>query len=76
MRNGLVAEWLGGGLQNHLQRFESARDLQAPPNPLKNKGFFYAVSGCQEFTLCHSIIGSGVLIRTPGIRSGTFQSMR
>jgi hypothetical protein len=22
-----VAEWLGGGLQNLLQRFESARDL-------------------------------------------------
>ena len=26
--NGLVAEWLGSGLQNRLQRFESARDLQ------------------------------------------------
>ena len=25
--NGRVAEWLGGGLQNLLQRFESARDL-------------------------------------------------
>lgn len=25
--NGLVAEWLGSGLQNRLQRFESARDL-------------------------------------------------
>ena len=25
---GLVAEWLGSGLQNRLQRFESARDLQ------------------------------------------------
>jgi hypothetical protein len=24
---GLVAEWLGGGLQNRIQRFESARDL-------------------------------------------------
>ena len=36
---GPVAEWLGSGLQNHLQRFESARDLiffsaQSPP-PLK-----------------------------------------
>ena len=26
--NGLVAEWLGSGLQNRVQRFESARDLQ------------------------------------------------
>lgn len=25
---GLVAEWLGSGLQNHVQRFESARDLK------------------------------------------------
>ncbi len=25
--HGLVAEWLGTGLQNHVQRFESARDL-------------------------------------------------
>ncbi len=25
---GLVAEWLGGGLQNLSQRFESARDLK------------------------------------------------
>ena len=25
--NGLLAEWLGAGLQNRLQRFESARDL-------------------------------------------------
>ena len=26
---GRVAEWLGGGLQNLLQRFESARDLSS-----------------------------------------------
>ena len=26
-RNGLMAEGLGTGLQNHLQRFESASDL-------------------------------------------------
>jgi hypothetical protein len=24
---GLVAEWLGSGLQNHLHQFESDRDL-------------------------------------------------
>jgi hypothetical protein len=29
--NGLVAERLGRGLQNLLQRFESARDLQKAP---------------------------------------------
>ena len=27
LTNGLVAEWLGSGLQNRVQRFESARDL-------------------------------------------------
>lgn len=25
--NGSLAEWLGSGLQHHLQRFESARNL-------------------------------------------------
>ena len=29
LRKGRVAEWLGSGLQNHLQRFESARDLRS-----------------------------------------------
>ena len=29
--NGLLAEWLGTGLQNRLRRFESARDLKASP---------------------------------------------
>lgn len=28
IENGRVAEWLGRGLQNLVQRFESARDLQ------------------------------------------------
>lgn len=27
VQKGLVAEWLGTGLQNLVQRFESARDL-------------------------------------------------
>jgi hypothetical protein len=26
-KNGLLAEWLGSGLQNRVRRFESARDL-------------------------------------------------
>ena len=29
---GLVAEWLGSGLQNRVQRFESARDLAETPD--------------------------------------------
>ena len=29
--NGLLAEWLGTGLQNRLRRFESARDLKGSP---------------------------------------------
>ena len=36
-RNGLVAERLGTGLQNRLQRFESARDLKTL---IKRWGFF------------------------------------
>lgn len=41
-QNGLLAEWLGIGLQNRLQRFESARDLNK--NILsKRRMFFYSV---------------------------------
>ena len=29
--NGLLAEWLGTGLQNRLRRFEPARDLKGSP---------------------------------------------
>ena len=29
--SGLLAEWLGTGLQNRLRRFESARDLKGSP---------------------------------------------
>ncbi len=36
---GVVAEWLGSGLQHHLQRFESARHLKKPST--KVEGFFY-----------------------------------
>ncbi len=31
LKNGTVAEWLGGGLQNLIQRFESARYLKSNP---------------------------------------------
>ena len=30
-KNGLMAEWLGKGLQNLVQRFESASDLTKTP---------------------------------------------
>lgn len=33
-----MAEWLGTGLQNPLQRFESASDLRK--KPLSNQGLF------------------------------------
>ena len=36
---GLVAERLGGGLQNHSQRFESARDLIIKDCPTVNQVF-------------------------------------
>ena len=35
---GQVAEWLGRGLQNLLQRFESALDLNNPEKPHSCKG--------------------------------------
>ena len=35
---GVLAEWLGRGLQNLLQRFESARRLKKPSSDLE--GFF------------------------------------
>ena len=38
-----MAEWLGTGLQNPLQRFESASDLQIK-KPLKFRGFFYELN--------------------------------
>ena len=38
-----MAEWLGTGLQNPLQRFESASDLQSKPPRLKRGGFFMSL---------------------------------
>ena len=40
-KNGLMAEWLGRGLQNLVQRFESASDLTAS---LRRGAFFIAYS--------------------------------
>ena len=42
---GFVAEWLGRGLQNLLQRFESARNLQKPSNM---EGFFMPITILQN----------------------------
>jgi hypothetical protein len=40
LRHGRVAERLGSGLQNHLQRFESAPDLKKKPcHSLECQGF-------------------------------------
>ena len=36
---GVLAEWLGNGLQNHVQRFESARHLQK--TLIERLRFFY-----------------------------------
>ena len=38
--NGSLAEWLGTGLQNRLQRFESARNLQKVHEKLNSMHFF------------------------------------
>jgi hypothetical protein len=37
--NGTLTEWLGNGLQNRLQQFESARYLTMKSQMLKNKVF-------------------------------------
>jgi hypothetical protein len=36
VQTGLLAEWLGGGLQNRIRRFKSARDLNKIPT--RDKG--------------------------------------
>ena len=38
LQNGRFAEWLGAGLQNQLQRFESATDLHIKTEHSDNKG--------------------------------------
>ena len=40
IEKGRVAEWLGRGLQNLVQRFESARDLKVNHKPPQSGGFF------------------------------------
>ena len=41
-QKGRVAEWLGRGLQNLVQRFESALDLRFKPfSAMLEKGFFF-----------------------------------
>ncbi len=48
---GSLAEWLGGGLQNRIRRFESARNLNPLQNPCYSRvlfllyGRFYGIYG-------------------------------
>lgn len=48
LQNGSVAEWLGRGLQNLVQRFKSARNLQLVKTPIKASFFFYACKRIHE----------------------------
>ena len=53
-RNGLMAEWLGRGLQNLVQRFESASDLEwdFDKRLMKISRFLFAAGGVGSgFTL-------------------------
>ncbi len=45
LQNGSVAEWLGRGLQNLVQRFKSARNLQLVKTPTRRLFSFMPVSG-------------------------------
>ena len=47
-KNGLMAEWLGRGLQNLVQRFESASDLQEffDKRLMKISRFFVCIALC------------------------------
>ncbi len=63
-QQGLLAEWLGSGLQNHLRRFESARDLHLSTTsvvlfytPSQNGlgVMLYAKQECGNQTLWHTI---------------------
>ena len=45
-----MAEWLGTGLQNPLQRFESASDLK-PKGPHEVRSFFVSKDHVKQFLL-------------------------
>ena len=45
LQNGSVAEWLGRGLQNLVQRFKSARNLKKSKTPTRRLFPFMPVSG-------------------------------
>jgi hypothetical protein len=62
-KHGSVAEWLGRGLQNLVQRFESARYLHLPgPDPYKRSGLFVFLEYC--YFLSRPAASSGVRIFT------------
>ena len=46
---GFVAEWLGSGLQNRIQRFDSARNLSVKPASVKAAGFLFTTRQEQVF---------------------------
>ena len=48
LQNGSVAEWLGRGLQNLVQRFKSARNLQFLKTPNEASFFVYACKRIHE----------------------------
>ena len=54
--NGFVAEWLGSGLQNRVQRFDSARNLPKPVSP--RSGFFYF-----ELPRVYSLIRTSIKVK-------------
>ena len=62
-KNGLVAEWLGRGLQNLVQRFESARDLQMKNAPNQERFFILSFSEkLLESTLLFLTIGISIMV--------------
>ena len=44
-----MAEWLGSGLQNRIQRFDSARNLSVKPASVKAAGFLFSPRKDQVF---------------------------
>ena len=71
VNNGLLAEWLGGGLQNRIRRFKSARDLNKIPAPtfLSGRDFLFATHAslslkwdANEKARTPLISGAGILL--------------
>ena len=68
---GLLAEWLGKGLQNLVRRFESARDLQKKSHSDLSGWLFSVISQQLSVIREQSTVISyqnnvGVILRPPG----------